>query len=336
MTSTMKAWQWTKIHEKLENSLTLNSDVPVPDKSSLSTDELLIEVITAAINPIDYKLPESGWLGSLSIRGRPATPGLDFCGRVVAKHKSVTSLSEGDLVFGAFGKSSQIGSLAQFIVVSASECARLPEGVTPDQGAAVGCAATTAFQAVVVSQRLEPGSRVFVNGGSGGVGTYAVQFATALSAEVTASCSTANVELCRALGAREVIDYKAQDVVAALKEKGQIYDLVVDNVGDPGLYAQCAAFLKKNGAYMQVGISSLSMSNLLSAYKNMIIAGSRSYRFLSMRSETAWFTQIGKWMAEGKVRPVIDEAFEFDDVVEAYKKLRTGHAKGKIIVHVGK
>ncbi|KAI0599652.1 zinc-binding oxidoreductase [Biscogniauxia sp. FL1348] len=335
MTSTMKAWQWTKINEKLENSLTLRSDVPVPDKSTLATDQLLVEVITAALNPIDYKLPESGWIGSLSIRGRPATPGLDFCGRVVAKHKSVASPCEGDLVFGAFGKSSKAGSLAQFIVVSATECARLPEGVTPDQGAAVGCAATTAFQAVV-SRGLGPGSRVFVNGGSGGVGTYAVQFAAAaLAAEVTASCSTANVELCRALGAREVIDYKTQDVVAALKGKGPVFDLVVDNVGDPGLYAQCGAFLKKNGAYVQVGIASLSASNLLSTYKNMIVPGSHSYRFLSMRSEAAWFTQIGKWMAEGKVRPVIDEAFEFDDVVEAYKKLRTGHARGKIIVHVG-
>ncbi|KAI5925633.1 zinc-binding oxidoreductase [Camillea tinctor] len=339
MASTMKAWQWTKIHDKFENSLTLNSDVPIPDKSSLSANQLLVEVITAAINPVDYKLPESGWIASLMIRGRPATPGLDFCGRVIGKHSSVTSLNEGDLVFGAFAKSSKFGSLAQFIVVSTAECAKLPEGVTPDQGAAVGCAGTTAYQAVV-SQGLglepKPGSKVFVNGGSGGVGTYAVQFATALSAEVTTSCSTANVELCQGLGAHEVIDYKTQDVVAALKEKGQVYDLVVDNVGNPTLHAQCGAFLKKGGAYNQVGISSVSASSVLSTYKNVIMPGGPTYHFIQMRNDAEYFTQIGKWMAEGKVRPVVDEVFEFEDVVEAYKKLRAGHAKGKIIIHVGK
>ncbi|KAI1501533.1 zinc-binding oxidoreductase [Biscogniauxia marginata] len=335
MASTMKAWQWTKIHEKFENSLTLSHDAPAPDKSSLLPNQLLVEVITAAINPIDYKLPESGLIASLIIRGRPATPGLDFCGRIVAKHKSNSSFKEGDLVLGAFGKSSKFGSLAQLIVISVTECALLPEGVHPDQGAAVGCAGTTAFQSVV-SRGLGPGSKVFINGGSGGVGTYAVQFANVLSAEVTATCSTANVELCRALGARDVIDYKNQDVITTLKERGQIYDLVVDNVGDTNLYSQCGTFLKKNGVFVQVGVASLNASDLFSTYKRVILPGGHSCQFIQMKSDSAYFSQIGEWISEGKVRPVIDEVFEFDDVPEAYKKLRTGHAKGKIIVHVGK
>ncbi|KAI1374928.1 zinc-binding oxidoreductase [Hypoxylon crocopeplum] len=335
MASTMKAWQWTAIHDNLEKSLVLNPNAPVPDKSTLSRDQLLVEVITAAINPVDYKLPESGWIGGLMIRGRPATPGLDFCGRVIAKHQSNNSFHEGQLVFGAFGRAGQFGSLSQFIVISVNECAPLPDGIDPDQGAAVGCAGTTAFQSVS-SDIVKPGSRVFINGGSGGVGSYAVQFAKILSAKVTTTCSTVNVELCQALGADEVIDYKKTDVINALKEGGQVYDLVVDNVGDPNLAKQRGTILKPGGAFVQVGVGKVNVPDMIAIFSRMVLPSSTSYRFIQMKNDAAFFTHIGKWMAEGKARAVIDEAFEFEDVPKAYEKLRTGRAKGKIIIHVEK
>ncbi|KAI0900083.1 zinc-binding oxidoreductase [Annulohypoxylon nitens] len=332
MASTMKAWQWASIQDKLEKSLTLNESAPSPSKSNLSRDQLLIKIITAAINPVDYKLPESGWIGSLMIRGRPATPGLDFCGRIIAKHSSNDAFQEGELVFGALAKATKFGSLSEFLVVSVHECARLPDGVTPDQGAAVGCAGTTAFQSVP-SEIVKSGSKVFINGGSGGVGSFAIQFAKALSADVTTTCSTTNVELCRTLGADHVIDYKKTDVLKALIESGQVFDLAVDNVGDPSLSQNSKSFLKEGGSFMQVGIS-VRASDIVTTFAKMLWPSNISYRFIQMKNDSPFFSQIGQWMAEGKVRPVIDEAFAFEDAPKAYEKLRTGRAKGKIIIHV--
>ncbi|KAI1770089.1 zinc-binding oxidoreductase [Hypoxylon cercidicola] len=333
MASTFTAWQYTTIDGTLDNSLVLNRKVPVPDKSTLAPGQLLVEVITAAINPVDYKLPESGWIGGLIIRGRPATPGLDFCGRVVAKHQSNDAFHEGQLVFGGFAKVVRFGTLSQYIVVSVNECAPLPDGVDPDQAAAVGCAATTALESVP-SEIVKPGSRVFINGGSGGVGTYTIQFAKALSAKVTATCSTGNIELCKSLGADEVIDYTKTDVIAALKEEGQVYDLAVDNVGNLDLSRQSHAFMKKGAAFMQVGVTSVNARGMMTVFGKMIWPGS-TFRFIQMKNESASFVQIGKLMAEGKVRAVIDEAFEFEDVPKAYQKQKSGHARGKIVVHVG-
>lgn len=329
----MKAWQWTTIQDKFENSIVLNHDVPVPDKSTLTSSQLLVEVITVAINPVDYKVPESGWIGNIMIRGRPATPGIDFCGRIVAKHQSNNSFTEGQLVFGSLKKVAKSGTLSQYTVVSVDECALLPDGVDPDQGAATGCAATTALQSVP-SELIKPGSRVFINGGSGGVGTYTIQFAKALSARVTASCSARNAELCKSLGADEIIDYTETDVITVLKEQGQIYDLVIDNVGNLDLSRQSPAFMKKGATFMQVGIESVNARDILTVFGKMFWPGS-ILRFIQMKNEAAYFTQIGKWMTEGKVRAVIDEAFEFEDVPKAYEKLKTGRARGKIIVHVG-
>ncbi|XXH01723.1 hypothetical protein Hte_008084 [Hypoxylon texense] len=332
MASTMKAWQWTTVHGKFENSIVLNQNVPVPEKSTLAPGQLLLEVITAAINPVDYKVPESGWIGSLMIRGRPATPGIDFCGRVVAKHQSNDSFHEGQLVFGGLKTVAKSGTLSQYIVVSVDECAPLPDGVDPDQGAAVGCAGTTAFQSVP-SEIVKPGSRVFVNGGSGGVGTYTIQFAKALSAKVTVTCSTRNIELCKSLGADEIIDYTKTDVIATLRGEGQVYDLAVDNVGNLDLSRESHAFMKKGAVFMQVGVR-VNARDMMTVFGKMLLPGS-TFRFVQMKNDAAYFTQIGKWMAEGKVRAVIDEAFEFEDVPKAYERLKTGHARGKIIVHVG-
>lgn len=334
--TTMRAWQWSAIDDKLETSLTLNDNVARPRKEDLRHDQLLVQVISAAINPVDYKLPESGWIAGLMIRGRPATPGLDFCGRIVGTHGSIITLREGDLVFGAFASSNQFGTLAEFIVMSTQECARLADGVEIDQAAAVGCAATTAFQSVPASLINKPGVKVLINGGSGGVGTFAVQFAKALSAEVVTTCSAANTQLCRDLGADRVIDYTAEDVTATLAREGCTFDLVIDNVGDPDFLDKSVALLQKGGTFMQVGVPTLNITNVLKSFGRMILPGSYSYRFIQMKNSSAFFSQIGTLMAEGRVKAVIGEQFDFEQVPQAYARLRTGRARGKIIIHVAK
>jgi NADPH:quinone reductase-like Zn-dependent oxidoreductase len=167
------------------------------------------------------------------------------------------------------------------------------------------------------------------------VGTYAIQIAKIRGARVTTTCSTGNVKLCGDLGADEIIDYRTADVIGMLKEKGRIFDTIVDNVGDPNLASQSSAILKKGGLYVQVGVgSSLSPTVMISTLGRLLWPGGNKYQFIQMKSETALFDQLGHWMKEGKLQPVIDEEFQFENVPKAFEKLRAGHARGKIVIHV--
>lgn len=234
----------------------------------------------------------------------------------------------------------KFGTLGQFIVVTSADCAVVPDGVDPDDAATLGCAAGTALQSLP-PDIVKPGSKIFVNGGSGGVGTYAIQFAKIMDAEVVASCSTPNVELCQQLGADEVLDYKTVDVLAKLREMGQIFDLVIDNAGSPvDLYTQSGAFLKASGIYVQIAATpTLSSIGRILGNKifSMIPGGKRrTFQFVMVNETHDDYVRMGQWMGEKRVKAVIDQAFEFEDVPKAYEKLRTGRARGKILVHVGK
>ncbi|KAH7131085.1 zinc-binding oxidoreductase [Dactylonectria macrodidyma] len=335
MADTMQAWQYSAVTGKVEDSISVN-DIPKPTAASLAKGQLIVQVITAAINPVDYKLPEAGFIGRMMIP-RPATVGLDFCGRVVAKHPSSNAFEEGQLVFGAYTSFTGAGTLSQQIVVPEKFCALLPPGVDPDHGAAVGTAATTAYQSLM-PDTLKPGAKIFINGGSGGIGTWAIQFAKALGAEVTVTCSTANVELCRQLGADEVIDYKTVDVIPSLKEKTHDFDLVIDNVGkDDELFNIREGLLKPTGTFVQVGIPAVEFSQTISTVKKTIwpsIRGGRKYYFVNMKNNTEFFTRIGQWMDEGKAKAVIDTVYKWEDVLLAFRKLREGHVRGKLVIHV--
>ncbi|KAH7129831.1 hypothetical protein B0J13DRAFT_678891 [Dactylonectria estremocensis] len=334
----MHAWQYTTIKDTLENSLALNETATPPDASSLDKDHVLVEVITAGINPVEYKLPEMFMFGKFMVQP-PASPGLDFCGRVKAKHATNESLTEGQLVFGALSiatKFPKFGSLGQIIVAPCSQITPLPQGVDPDSAAAVGTAGMTALQALP-RDIVKPGSKVFINGGSGGVGCFMVQFAKALGAEVTATCSTANVKLCRSLGADEVIDYRQSDILEALKQKGQVFDLAVDNVGIPtDLYERSDLFLKQGGTFSQVAMQK-SVGAMLrrSILPGCLGGGRRTLQTVRVKVNEEDLDQVGRWMAEGLVRSVIDEKFEWKDAPKAYEKLRRGRTAGKIVVHVG-
>ncbi|KAL6401839.1 putative zinc alcohol protein [Ilyonectria robusta] len=331
----MQAWQYTTIKDTLESSLALNETATPPDASSLNKDDVLIEVITAGINPVEYKLPEMPMFGKFMVQP-PASPGLDFCGRVKAKHATNESFTEGQLVFGALSiatKFPKFGSLGQIIIAPCSGITALPKGVDPDGAAAVGTAGVTALQALP-RDIVKPGSKVFINGGSGGVGSFMVQFAKALGAEVTTTCSTGNVKLCRSIGADEVIDYRQTDILEALKQKGQVFDLAVDNVGTPAnLYERSDQFLKQGGTFSQVAMQK-SVGAMLrrSILPGFLGGGRRTLRTVRVKMNEDDLKQIGQWMAEGKVQAVIDEKFEWKDAPKAYTKLRGGRTVGKIVV----
>ncbi|KAH7044516.1 hypothetical protein B0J12DRAFT_603796 [Macrophomina phaseolina] len=343
---TMKAWQSHGVTTTLEASLTFNTTLPTPTTSALGPNQLLIRVLSAGLNPADYKFAELGAVSKLStFRGGPYIPGMDFAGRIVGAHASVTdpAYRAGALVFGCHPPQPKprYGALCEYTVASTETCVPLPEGVGVDAAAAAGCAGLSALTTL---QGLGPGQSVLVLGGSGGVGTFTVQVAKRglQAAHVTATCSGANADLVRGLGADEVLDYRTVDVVEELKAGGRMYDLVVDNVGDPRqrVYEEAASFLKKGGVYMQIGadtsFAGLKKVAARAVCPSFLGGGKRKFKFVTASVKLDYLKSLAEWMREGKLKPVIDRVYELEDVPEALGKLRQGRTRGKIVVRVSK
>ncbi|TID27788.1 putative zinc alcohol dehydrogenase [Venturia nashicola] len=329
----MKAWQYTTTEGGLEKNLHL-VNYPEPFASELKKQQVLVKVLSVSLNPADYKIPEMGTFMKYII-GNPAIPCQDFAGRVQATHASVPEsvLKVGDLVFGRSGVGAKIGSLGELTVARLDGCVKIPEGVDIDDAAAVGTAGLTAHQSIV--PHVKNGDRVFINGGSGGCGTFGVQIAVMLGAHVTTTCSTANVALMKELGADVVVDYQTENVLDVLSKNGQVFDLVVDNVGDSSLYLAGERYMKEGARYLQVGLPS---SGWVSIAKNSVLqGGKRPFKFLQTgRNLPKVFELLGEWIREGKIKPVIEQTFEFEDAPKAFEKVREGRTRGKVVVHVDK
>lgn len=330
--STMKAWLYSSTAGGLEKNLTLNPAARTP-AASLRPNQVLVQVISASINPADYKVPEMGPVSKALIT-TPASPGMDFAGRVVTTGPQVSGFEAGQLVYGTIGMPGQFGTLGEYIVVGTGNVVALPEGVDPDHAATVGVAAQTAYQSLV--SYVTAGDKVFVNGGSGGCGIFAIQMAKVLGCHVTTTCSTRNVQLCKDLGADEVIDYTGEDdVIDILKNEGLVYDHVVDHVGIPSnLYSESNSFLKPGKAFVQVGATSMLTFASRLVRPGFLGGGKRKYVILMLKNNRDDLAQIGEWMHQDKVRAEIDSTYEFEDVVKAFEKLRTERSRGKIIIHV--
>ncbi|KAF9886998.1 hypothetical protein FE257_010614 [Aspergillus nanangensis] len=328
----MKAWLYTSTAGGLEKNLHLDPQARMP--GALRDDQILVKVISASLNPADYKVTELGGWGTVSkvVVPRPATPGMDFCGRVVIAAPSVKDVKRGQLVYGTIGIPSQFGSMGEYLITKASTTAPLPDGLDPDDAAAVGVAAQTAYQSVV--PYVSRGDNVFINAGSGGCGIFAIQMAKLLGCQVTTTCSTQNAEFCKSLGADEVIDYTVEDVVAVLKGKGQVFDHVVDHMGTPeALYRECDAFLRPGKAFVQVGGPVSTFADRL-VRPSFLGGGKRKYVILLFKNRKEEVVQIGEWIRQGKIKVVIDSTFELDDAVKAIERLKTSRSRGKIIIHV--
>jgi len=336
---TMRAWQYTDASAGLERSLELvQTTKPFPQL--LSKSELLIQVLSMSLNHVDYMIPELG-LASKLVVSTPATPGFDFSGKVVATHAANDRFMIGQTVFGRLDKLARNGTLGEFVIASQNGVVPLPADVSVDEAAAVGTAALTAYQSIVPFVKGLESPAIFINGGSGGVGTWAIQIATVLGAEVSVSCSGSSEELVRELGAEHVLDYTKVDLIEGLKNVGPVFDLFVDNVGTPtSLYKESEHFLKPNGRYVQVAASA-SLSSGAQVMDKMFRptwmgGGKRAYSFVSVRNRQDDLVQLARWQAEGKIKAVIDEVFEYEDVPKAVEKLKTHHVKGKLVIHVSR
>ncbi len=304
---------------------------PVPND-----DQLLVRVRAASVNPYDWHFVE-GTPKIMRVMGvglrkpKDTRLGVDFAGTVEAVGKNVTQFKPGDEVFGGRG-----GAFAEYVCPRANRAVALkPANLTFEQAASVNIAGITALQALRDKGKVQPGQKVLINGASGGVGTFAVQIAKSLGADVTGVCSTRNVDLVRSLGADHVIDYTKEDFA-----KGdQRYDVILDNVPNHSL-SECRRILNPNGKYVMIGGGGPNDSRWVGPFgrviKTMVLSPFISQKMGMMMADTSPkdLTILADLMQSGKVKPVIDRTYKLSEVPAAIAYVEEGHARGKVIITV--
>ena len=330
--SNVRVWQYGTTKGGLDKNLKLNTiSLPQP-----KANQHLVQIIAVALNPVDYKPAENPIIRRLFVPN-PATPGIDFAGRIV-KPAAGSSLKPGQLVFGCpSGSPLAAGALSEYAIAGNDTCVPIPEGLDPVDAATIPVAGLTAYQSIV--PRVKKGDKIFINGGSGGTGIFGIQIAKAVGCHVTTSCSTANVELCKSLGADEVVDYKKGNVVDALKARGTTFDHVIDNVGaDFKFFWRAHEYTRAGASYVMIaGTPSLGYiweTMKAKIWPGFLGGGKRKIEGFFPAPRVQGLLQIAEWMKIGTVKPVIDQRFAFEDAPKAFTKLKTGRAKGKIIVDV--
>ncbi|PKS05001.1 hypothetical protein jhhlp_008367 [Lomentospora prolificans] len=336
MASTMQAWQLSA-PGPVDKTLTLAKDVPRPSEQQLKNAQILVKVAYAALNPADYRFPELGFV-SRALISYPTSLGMDLSGRVVAIADDVEDVKVGQLVMAHINAFGSQGALSEYVVVEREGYSTLSEKVDLKQAAGAPVAAMTAYQ--TIAPHVKKGDKIFINGGSGGVGTFGIQIAKLLGCHVTVTCSTNKVNLCKKLGADEIIDYKKCDVIEELEDAGERFTLVVDNVGDspPNLFNECHKFLlPENKGYIFVGGHVGSVASLLKAQFFPKFLGGTTTKFTVFFTPDSRgaMTQISSWMAEEKLRTVIDSEYSFEEVPKALEHLKKGSSGGKVVIRVG-
>lgn len=336
-----KAWQYDDVRNgPFDANLKLRNDIELPEVSP-NSGYVIVQVVAAALNPADWKLPTVWPNLSRILFGRPNTPGLEFCGRVLvgvpAGKGRADALAPGQLVVGKLPQPGKFGTLAQYTRVRAADLVPVPPGLGALDASTLCIAGTTAYQGIIT--RVKTGDRVLINGGSGGVGTFAIQLAKLAGCHVTTSCSGANIELCRNLGADETVDYRKQDLLQYLKSQGQVFDFVLDCVGSSNeLYVRSGEFLKPDGRFTLVAAME-SWEGLVTMFTNWLMPtmfrpGARKWSYFLCKSNPAWTGELARWTAEGKISVVVDGVYSFEEVPKAFQRLSTGRARGKVIVQV--
>lgn len=301
--------------------------VAVPE---VGANDVLVKVKAASVNPLDWHYmrgtPYVMRLASGIGTPNDARVGVDFAGVVERVGDSVTQFRPGDEVFG--GRS---GAFAEYVVVPEDRAlAHKPEGVSFEQVAAMPIAAITALQALRDKARVEAGDRVLINGASGGVGTYAVQLAKAMGAEVTGVCSTRNVDLVRSLGADHVFDYKKEDFT----KSGQQWDVVIDNVGNHSVF-KYDELLAADGRLVMVGGQKGNwLAPFVNPVKAMVMSPFVSQELITILAVLSPddLATLADYAASGELRSVIDKRYTLDTVPDAIRYSESGRARGKIIV----
>lgn len=294
----------------------LNNEVPKP---IAATGQVLVEVQAAGVNPFDIKVRE-GQARHLAELRFPATLGGDVAGTVVEVGENVEGFTVGQEVYGQAGALSSQGSFAEFTLVKAGQLAVKPASTDWTTAAALPLVSVSAYQAMIDHMGLQPGQKILIHGGAGGIGSMAIQLAKQLGAYVTTTASTKETEFAKSLGADEVIDYTNQDFSTMLTD----YDAVFDTVGGE-TNTKSYAVLKTGGAL----VSMVDQPNeALVSQKNI------QYTTQFTQVTTERLTKIAELVDAGKLTINVDKVFPLDQAADALDYLKNGHPRGKVVVRV--
>jgi NADPH:quinone reductase-like Zn-dependent oxidoreductase len=303
------------------------------EKPTPKENEVLIKVQAVSLNAADWHLLTADiFLIRLMGMGltRPKNPilGADIAGRVEAVGSNVKQFQPGDEVFGDIAGWG-FGGLAEYVAVAENAVALKPGNLSCEEAAAVPMAAVTALQGLRDKGHLQAGQKVLINGASGGVGTYAVQLAKYFGAEVTAVCSTRNLDQTRRLGADRVIDYSQEDFT----RNGQLYDLILAVNGYHPL-AHYKRALAPAGTYIMAGGKAAQMFQAMLLGSLLSIGTDKKLGNVSAKSNQKDLLFLKELLEAGKVVPVIDRCYPLNEAAEAFRYLGAGHAHGKVVVTV--
>lgn len=303
------------------------------EKPLVKDDEVLVRVHAAAVHPGDLIIMRGEpyivrLAGFGLLRPKKKVPGFDVAGRVDTVGKNVTQFQPGDEVFGESN-----GALAEFAAVAEDKLSLKPANLALMHAAATAVSGVTALRAVRDQGKVHPGQQVLINGASGGVGTFAVQIAKALGADVTGVCSTKNVDMVRSIGADHVIDYTREDFT----KSGKRYDLILDNVANHSLsdlrraLTPTGTLIPNNGT--SGGRWTGTMGRIVKANLMSLFVSQRLHPFVSaVRKQD--LLALKELIETGRVTPVIDKTYSLSEAPEALRYLEEGHTRGKAVITI--
>jgi NADPH:quinone reductase-like Zn-dependent oxidoreductase len=300
------------------------------EKPTPKDDEVLIKIVAASVNAYDWHFLTADiflirLMGGGLLKPKYTRLGADIAGRVEAVGKNVKEFQLDDEVFGMVR-----GGFAEYACALENALALKPSNLSFEQAAAVPMAAVTALQGLRDEGQIQEGQKVLINGASGGVGTFAVQIAKSFGAEVTAVCSTKNVDQARSLGADHVIDYTKEDFT----QSGQQYDIIFAANGYHPLSAYKRALTPK-GIYVMAGGSMAQIFQAMLIGSLMSENGGRKMGGVSAKRSQKDLAILKELLEAGKVVPVIDRRYPLSEAAEALRYLGEGHARGKVVITVG-
>ena len=324
----MKALQITKYGE-LKDGLSLNETA----KPSISAKDILIEIKAAALNPIDYKLVGGGLKDKVPL-DLPATIGFDVSGVIAEKGAEVTDFEIGDAVYARVPQD-QMGTVAEYVAVDYSVVSKKPDNISFEEAAGLPLIGLTSIQALE-RVGLKENDRILIHAGSGGVGSFAIQYAKYKGAYVYTTTSTKNVEWVKALGADRVIDYKKEDYKSVASD----LDLVFDTLG--GDYTlEAFQIIKTGGKVSSIAsvpdeetakMMGMEGYTLPKNFSKLIERKSADYKLTWMQPNGEQLDGISAMVKDLKIKPVIDKVYAMENGIDAYSYLATGRAKGKVII----
>ena len=302
--------------------------------------DVLVRVVAAGLNQLDEKI-RVGEFKQILPYTLPLTLGHDVAGTVIRVGANVRGFKTGDEVY-ARPRDHRIGTFAERIAVDESDLALAPTTISPVEAASLPLVALTAWQALVVKGNVQPGDKVLIHAGAGGVGTIAIQLAQHLGAQVATTVSGGNADFVRTLGADVVVDYRTQDFEKELSG----YDFVLDSLGGENL-TKSLRILKPGGKAIgisgpptptfakQAGLNPvlrLAVAGLSKKIRSQAKKAGVSYEFLLMRANGEQLRQIAQLVDDGAIRPIVGRTFQFEQTPQALQSLAAGGIRGKVVI----